>query len=206
MLIRHLQQKNIDKIARWKSIAAERKRRLRKVRKKKTVVQAYRLNEESRAVEQLIEEGRVRRRPDGRYEVFSKETGEDRGEVVCEDTYIKLDSDGYPYPNDTPFFRDNHRYIADGLYEQIPRTLDAWMAGDEICPEIRYLIEKRGLVLDEANPIQYFEAPLWGTTLFAAEDAVLVFYKIDRAEDGTIIDAEFCFVERAEFEKTYEEL
>ena len=79
-----------------------------------------------------------------------------------------------------------------------------WTAEDEICPEITFLMEEKGLTLEPGHPECFFQAPLWGTKLSAARDAVLVFYETERDSEGNICDAEFNFVDREEFEKTYE--
>lgn len=78
------------------------------------------------------------------------------------------------------------------------------MCGDPVGPEVRYLMEHKGLTLCGDDPERYFRAPLWETELTAARDAVLVFYRILRDEGGEIRDAEFNFVARDEFDKTYE--
>ena len=72
-----------------------------------------------------------------------------------------------------------------------------------MCPEVLFLIEHKGLVIDETNPNQYFSATLWNTQESAQENAVLVFYSISRDKAGNIIDADFNFVERTEFDRTY---
>ena len=53
------------------------------------------------------------------------------------------------------------------------------------------------------DPERCFSALLWGAPLTAAADAVVVFYRIDTAENGTVTDVEFNFVERSEFERSY---
>ena len=70
--------------------------------------------------------------------------------------------------------------------------------------KIKFLIEQKQLTFHEEDPEKYFQAPLWGTNLSAKKDAVIVFYSIERDENGEIRDAEFNFVARDEFDKTYE--
>ena len=72
-----------------------------------------------------------------------------------------------------------------------------------MCKEVSFLIREKGLVLDETNPDNYYSAVLWGTKEAAAKDAVLVFYNISYNDDGSVRDAEFNFVKREEFDKTY---
>ena len=75
-----------------------------------------------------------------------------------------------------------------------------------MCDEIAFLMEEKGLVIDRQSRDRYFSAPLWGTTLYAARDAVIIFYSITRDQMGRIIDADFNFVERGVFGKTYERI
>ena len=72
-----------------------------------------------------------------------------------------------------------------------------------MCPEVQYLIDNKGLELKPDDPEHYFNAELWGTMMSAPIDAYLMFYSIDRAEDGSITDASFNFVVRDWFEGVY---
>ena len=167
------------------------------------ILTAYRLGDGSETEMRLLEEGKLRRMPDGNYEVFSLEVKNGSGEIAAVGDYIKLSSDGWPYPNDKAFFAANHRRIEGDTYEQIPKPLDAWTAEDGMVPEIAYLIAERGLVIDEKDEEKYFSAPLWGTTLSAARDAVIMFYQVERDEYGNITDADFNFVAKNEFDMMY---
>lgn len=177
---------------------------MRKARKRPVVVRAYRLGDENNIVDGLTAEGEIRLRGDGTFEVFSQEAKGESGEIAQMGDYIKLDSSGMPYPNSEKFFEENHRHIAGEFYEQRSNVLSVWMYGDPVGEEMWYLMENKGLTLHEDDPVRYFQAPLWGTELSAAKDAVIVFYRIDRDEEGKICDAEFNFVAGDEFEKTYE--
>ena len=66
-----------------------------------------------------------------------------------------------------------------------------------------FLIEKKGLIINETSTAQRYSVDLWGTKEVAAADAVIVFYSISRDNNGGIIDADFNFVERGEFNKIY---
>ena len=66
-----------------------------------------------------------------------------------------------------------------------------------------FLIEKKGLVIDEASSDRRYTAPLWGTTEVAAEDAIFVFYSFSYDDAGDVTDCDWNFVERGEFERTY---
>lgn len=177
---------------------------MQKAKKKATVVQAYRLGEESDMVEELTAEGEIKVKGDGSFEVFSQEAKDGAGEIAHTGDYIKLDSSGKPYPNSAEFFEKNHRHLAREFYEQKSKVFPVWMAGDDMCPEIKFLIEHKQLTFHEDDPEKYFQAPLWGADLSAGKDAVIVFYSIERDGNGEIRDAEFNFVARDEFDKTYE--
>ena len=151
----------------------------------------------------LIGENKIRSNGDGSYEVFSREATTGTGEKAYAGDYIKLDSEGFPYPNEKKFFESHHIQLTDDTYEQIPVEVQVWTADEGTCDEVSFLISEKFLKINEADPDRYFTAPLWGTTLTAAKDAVIVFYEIKRDDSGKISDADFNFVERSEFNKTY---
>ena len=177
---------------------------MRKAKKKALIVQAYRLGDKSSVIDKMIMEGKIKPKENGSFEVFSQEAKDGTGEIAHAGDYIKLDSSGKPYPNSAEFFEKNHRHLAREFYEQKSKVFPVWMAGDDMCPEIKFLIEHKQLTFHEEDPEKYFQAPLWGADLSAAEDAVIVFYSIERDGSGEIRDAEFNFVVRDEFDKTYE--
>lgn len=72
-----------------------------------------------------------------------------------------------------------------------------------MCPEVEFLTEKKGLVIDRASSDRRYTAELWGTTEIAAEDAMIMFYSISYDDTGNVTDAEYNFVERSEFDRTY---
>lgn len=165
---------------------------------------AYRLDSQNPALRRLIESGSLIPRPDGRFEVMSREAVHGQGELAEAGDYVKIDSQGQLYPNSAAFFEANHRPLGNDEYEQIPHPLQAWTAEEDMCEEVRFLIQNKGLVLDEAHPSTYFSAPLWGTLESAARDAVVVFYRIERDRTGAVVDADFNFVARDVFVKEYE--
>lgn len=170
------------------------------------LVEAYRLGEESPALRELMEKGLLLPLDDGRFEVFSQESvngGSGHGQIANNGDYLKVDGGGFPYPNGAEYFVANHRHIEGDTYEQKTLPLNAWTANEPMCPEIAFLVEHMGLVLDFDHPERFFSAPLWGTVEVAAKDAVLVFYSIDYGENGEVKDASFNFIGRAEFERTY---
>ncbi len=166
-------------------------------------IQAWRLGLNSEIEKKLMAQMRLKQVGEGVYEVFSREALSGHGEIAYEGDYIKVDSGGFPYPNSKEFFEANHRCLGGEEYEQIPAPVDVWFLEDGMCAEIQFLIDRKGLTMHPDTPAVYFSAPLWGTVLSAAKDAAIVFYSIERDTAGTITDADFNFVARDEFEKTY---
>ena len=173
------------------------------IKKEAKRVSAYRLGTESSAIDFLIARGLVKRRKDGNYEVFSRESMDGSGQIAKPGDYIKVDSEGYPYPNEETFFLQNHRQISDDVYEQFPKPLEAWSVEEPENDVIRFLKENKGLAFDAKTPEHLFSAPLWGTIESAAQDAVIVFYRVERDVTGKIIDVDYNFVARSEFTKSY---
>jgi hypothetical protein len=175
--------------------------------KKKTgkKVVAFKIEKNSERLQTLEKQGKIQK-IDGGYEVYSLEAKNVPGEVAFYGDYIKLDSNGNPYPNKKNFFEENHIKIPGEqyLYEQIPQPVDVWDVSEPMCDEIEFLIRDRGLVIDESNKDEFFSAPLWGTILSAEKTAKIIFYRVTRDEFGNIIDADFNFVQKEEFERTYD--
>lgn len=177
---------------------------MRKVKKSNgTIVIAYQLGANSDMEQKMIAEGKIKLKADGKYEIFSQEAVNGSGEIAEAGDYFKVDGSGAPYPNNRKWFEENHQYVAENQYLQNPKILDAWVAGDPIGKEMEYLLQTGKLIIHENDPEKYFEAYLWGATLTAAKDAVVIFYSVER--DGeAITDVSFNFVARREFEQTYE--
>ena len=180
---------------------------LKVMKKRGKIVQAYRLGEPHSVLDCLMKTNKIIDLHNGMYEIFSQEAvkaGSGHGQLACTGDWVRIDGAGFPYPNRADWFQENLRHISGDNYEQIPKLLYAWTSDMEICPEIQFLIQKKGLILNKNNPDQYFKAFLWNTQEVAAKDAVLIFYSISYDESGKILDAKFNFVERAEFERTYD--
>lgn len=173
-------------------------------KKQGKIVTAYQLGTQHPVINKLMQEKKIISLPDGQFEVMSQEAVHGKGEIAQTGDFIKLDADGWPYPNTQTFFQNNHRHLSGAEYEQIPQPLEAWTADEDLCEEVFFLIKNRGLVLNADDPAHYFTAPLWGTLESAARDAVLVFYSIQRDETGRITDADFNFVARNIFDQDYD--
>ena len=178
------------------------------VKKAQKRIFAYQLGRGSAMEQQLLQEGCIRLRPDGSYELFSQEAVNGQGEIAQAGDYFKVDvveGRHYPYPNARGFFEANHRLLdaAQNLYEQKTRPLQIWQKGDPVSPELQFLLDSGRLQLHPDCPQRYFCAQLWGTALSAPEDATLLFYRVDRSADGTVVEAEFNFIAPAVFAQDY---
>lgn len=175
------------------------------IKNKGKIVHAYQLGGDSSFIKELIDAGKIEDLGDGKYAVHSQEAinGKAGGEKAKDGDWIKIDSKGFPYPNDRSYFEINHRHVKEDIYEQIPKPLKAWDAGCEMCSEIEFLIKEKGLIIDQESEGQRYSAELWGTKEVAAADAVIVFYSIVYDEGGIVKEADFNFVARDEFERTY---
>ena len=177
---------------------------IRVIKKPGGLVNAYRLGDSNETIDRLMEQGRIRRISEDAYEIFSQEAVNGKGETARGGDYIKIDSGGFPYPNDREFFLANHRPAGGDQYEQIPRQMDAWTVSEPMCPEIDYLLRNGKLFIHADDPDRFYTARLWGTDLSAARDAVVVFYSVDRDGSGEIRNIIFNFVAKEEFDKTYD--
>lgn len=176
---------------------------MRVIKKSGKKVLAYRLGSDSPVIDNLISTGKILPRHDETYEVMSRESTNGCGQIAKLGDYIKIDSTGYPYPNDSCFFAENHRHIIGDEYEQLPKPLLAWTADEQITEEIEFLIAHKGLILNASSFDSFFSAPLWGTIESSPHDSVLVFYSVIRDSEGEIVDADFNLIARTEFDKNY---
>ena len=150
----------------------------------------------------LLREEKLRRLPDGSYLVFSRDT-DAQGQIARPGDYIKIDSAGFPYPNEREYFLANHTHLGGCQYRQKTPVLEAWTADAPMPPAIRFLLDTGRLRIDAQDTAHYFRAFLWGAELFAARDAVVVLDRVARDGNGEITGAEFHFIARKEFEITH---
>lgn len=188
----------------WSIIGNGERTNMKTIMKKQDRVKAYQLGQNHPVELQAIREGTIRKLDTGRYELFSQEAVNGRGQTAKVGDYLKVDTEGRPYYNGREWFEQNHTYIGGDEYIQKCRKYPAWEAGDEICRELEFLLDTGRLRLNPQAPERYFEACMDDALLTAASDAVLVFYEIDRDSRGAITDCTFNFVSRVTFDKTYE--
>lgn len=167
-------------------------------------VRAWQLGASTAVEQKLIDEGKIVFHAPDRYEVFSQEAAGGAGEIAFAGDYIKVDSCGRPYPNDKAFFEANHTHVKNDEYIQTPKPLPVWFLGNPEEDIISFLLQHRGLRIDPQNADACFSAPLWGTTLTAKSDAAIVIYKTVRDSSGNIVDVDFNFVARDEFDQIYQ--
>ena len=177
------------------------------LKSKKRVVKAYQLGTNSTMEKKLIKEKRIILRDDGCYELFSQEAVHGTGEIAFAGDYFKVDNvDGklFPYPNSKDWFEANHRHLQENKYEQFNKPLDIWQATDPINAEIQFLLNQKKLTINNNDEKHFFNAFLFGANLSAAKDATIVFYSITRNVQEQIVDIDFNFVSKLEFEENYE--
>ena len=67
-------------------------------------VRAWQLGAGTEMEKEMVAQGKIKRRKDGTYEVFSMEATGETGQIAKAGDYFKLDDSGKPYPNDKAFF------------------------------------------------------------------------------------------------------
>lgn len=177
---------------------------MRWAKKKLIRLQAWQLGKNTPMERKMIEEGRIIKRDDGQYELFSLEATGQVGQTAQAGDYFKVDPPNRPYPNRKDVFESKHRHIEGDWYEQISTPVQIWTVDEPECEEVRFLLFAGILHVHPDDPEHYFSAKLWGTEETAARDAVIVFYEIKRDEKGYIQSIDFNFVVRDVFDRTYE--
>lgn len=173
------------------------------IRKKAIRLRAYRLGEDHPMEKKLQAQGLIELQRDGTYRLHSQETRE-QGQLARPGDYFKVDDSGAPYPNDRDFFEENHRHLEGDWYVQQAKPLRAWYEQETPSDALRFILERGLLMVDETSRERRYSAELWGTRLYGAADAVIVFSEVRRDEQGKVTQAEFYFIARETFEKTYD--
>ena len=183
---------------------------MHKVRKKDgNRVMAWQLGKHSVMEQTLIENKKIILRKDNCYELASLEAVRSghSGEIANLGDWFRveqMDGELYPYPISNTYFNQNFRHIFDDEFEVIPKTIDAWFADSKLCVEVEYLIRTGQLIITESDLEHYFLATnLWGTTLSAPQNSVILFYEIRRTQEGEIFFIDWNLVARFAFERDY---
>ncbi len=176
------------------------------VKNKGKIVKAYELGAGTEMEKRLIAEGVIQLAEDGSYRLFSKEAVNGTGQKAKAGDFLTVDVEGekiFAYPNERGWFFENHRHLGGDEYEQVCKPLPIWTKDDPLCKEICFLLGSKQLRIDERNNEKYYNAELWGSLLSAPDDAVIVFYNVERDKDGQIRDISFNFVDKEIFERDY---
>lgn len=173
-------------------------------RKRQIIFKAFRLGESTTLEKEMELLGKIRQCGYGKYEIFSQEAKDGKGEIAFSGDYIKIDAKGYPYPNKKEFFESKCIQVEENLYQQISLPVEVWFADDPVCEFVDFLLREKRLYIDEADNDRYFQAYLWGAPLSAARDSAVIAYSVTRSLEGKVIDVDFNFVVRDEFERLYE--
>lgn len=178
----------------------------RAIKNKGKLVRAYELGAGTEIERLLIEEGAIRRNPDGSYRLFSKEAVNGEGQFAQKGDFFKVDTvDGrhYPYPNRRDWFLARHIPLGGDKFEQRVFPVPIWTRDDPPCDAVEALLASGRLRIDPDSKDSYYNAVLWGAPLSAAKDAVIVFHRLERDENGSPVNISFNFVERSIFERDY---
>ncbi len=165
--------------------------------------QAWEFGAGSDMEQKMISSDRIHEHPDGIYEVFTKEASEGKGQMAKTGDYFKVDEENYPSPCERKWFQENHQHIEDDWYLQTAKPLKIWRKDDGESEEITFLTGNGLLKIDPEDPDHYFSAMLWGTMETAHSDAVIVFYDVNRDENGKIVSINFNFVDAGYFKSNY---
>ena len=173
------------------------------VQKKSVRLQAWQLGTQSEKEMELIRCGKIKRRADGDYELFSQEATGETGQIAKPGDYFKIALSGEPYPNKRIWFERMHKHIRDDWYEQKSVPLQAWTVDEPINGTIQFLLDQSLLKINTNDPAHYFAASLWGTIETAAKNVVIIIHHVEKNDENEIISVNFNFVAREEFDKTY---
>ena len=168
-----------------------------------TRVRAWELGAGSEMEKQMLLQRRIVAHPGGVYELFSQEAPEGKGQMAKAGDYFKVDDKGFPYPNARAYFLKNHRHLEGDWYQQAAKPMKIWHRGDPMCEEIRFLLDRGILFFHPENPARFFSAFLWDTEETAPDDAVILFYAVERDPEGNITGINFNFIVHDYFQKYY---
>ena len=174
---------------------------MKKVKKFNVEVIAFELGGRSSLEQELITQGKIIKNGDS-YEIFSTES-DSSGEVAKLGDFVKIDQAKNPYPNDRERFLNHHIHVGGNEYKQFPQIIDIWKYGDEEDEVIQFLLDSGKLIINHDSRDKFYEAKLWGTTLFAKKSDIVLTYQVKK-EASQIEDVDFNLIDKDEFDKTYE--
>ena len=165
--------------------------------------QAWELGAGSAMELEMIKQGRIHPNSDDTYEIFTKEATKGKGEIAKKGDFFKVDKEGFPCPSERKWFLQNHSPLGGDWYKQDSKPLKIWKKDDPECEELRFLLDKGRLFIHPDNPQHYFSASMWDTEETAAMDAVIVFYVVEKDQEGKITEITFNFVDSEYFKRNY---
>ena len=168
-----------------------------------TRVRAWELGAGSEMEKEMILQRKIIAHPGGTYELFSREAAEGKGQIAVSGDFFKVDNEGFPYPNARAYFLKNHEHLEGEWYRQASRPMKFWRRGEPMCEEIRFLLDRGILSFHPENPERFFSAFLWDTEETAPEDAVVMFFSVERDPEGKITGINFNFIVKDYFQKYY---
>lgn len=174
------------------------------------ITKAWKLGAASKMELELIARKKIQPIGDDVYLVSSLEAvrGKQQGERAYKGDYFKvevIDGEPFPYPLKADFFEQNHRRLeGEDTFEQLPRRVLVWFAGDPIGEEMSFLINTGKLFITEHDEKNFFNAFIWGTMSVASKDDAVVFYSIKRNREGAIFSVDFNLVSHDIFYRDYE--
>lgn len=174
---------------------------MRRVRKSNVRVTAFELGLETKLEKELIDSGMIVKHQ-GYYEIYSKETKED-GEIAKDGDFVKVDKSKKPYPNGRDRFLSHHKHIGGYNYIQFPQEILSWTYDDDQNDVIDYLLSTGKLKINKDSFDKFYQAELWGTTLWAKKTDIVLIYDVKLGKDQ-IEDVDFNLIDKQEFDKTYE--
>ena len=165
------------------------------------LVHAFCLGKDDELLQSYFDEGRIIKNDNEKYVI---NMNEGKGSEICESgSYIIIDKEDNLYPTDPLYFKTTHKRKRDHEYIQISKQFWAWMHGEPDSEEIDFLKNYKKLVVNKNSISEYYSAPLWGTVKTADRDSILIFYNVQRDDEGVITDIDYNFVSRDEFYNVY---
>ena len=124
-----------------------------------------------------------------------------RGEKAKMGDFFKVDFKENPYPQERSWFFANHVEIErdKNVWEQIPHPVEAWFVGEPMTDALKFLINKKILIINEQDLCCYFKAYWGGYWLTAPIDTAIIFDNIVRI-NGVVTKVNFNFVIRDEID------
>lgn len=174
---------------------------MKKVKKFNVSVKAFELGADNPLEEELISAEKIIKHDDC-YEIFSTEADE-KGELAHAGDFAKIDNAGNPYPNARERFLNHHKHVEGNNYTQFPKVIMSWTYGDDTDEVIEYLLETGQLEIDHDSMKSFYKAELWGTILTAKKQDVILIYSYKKDGDQ-IVSVDFNFIDKDEFDQTYE--